>query len=134
MLLYYRGSDALVTEDTFEVRWPRPQRFPVRELRGVRVVRHALDRTVVASMHTALGAFVFVAFSWPVLDSVEAWFLALMLVATPAAVSGVCLRVRPRAHELRAHYGDRDVSLYTSDDPRVFGQVQRALVRARERA
>ncbi|MBT8228053.1 MAG: hypothetical protein HKP61_19055 [Dactylosporangium sp.] len=132
MPLYYRGPDAFITHEAFEVLTPYPQRFNVQDLRELRVVRHSLDRTVTASIHTATGALIIVALSWSLLNSVEAWLLAVLLVATPSAVGGACMRIRPRAQELRAVYHNHDVLLYSSDDARVFGQVQRALVRARE--
>jgi hypothetical protein len=36
------------------------------------------------------------------------------------------------AQEIRAHYGVHDVRLFLSTDPRIFGQVRRALIRALE--
>lgn len=40
-------------------------------------------------------------------------------------------RTRP-AQEIRAKYGRHDVRLFHSTDPRTFGQVRRALIRALE--
>ncbi len=132
MMLYYRGPDVIVTDEVFEVRHPYYRRFLIDELAFVHVVRHERDDTVVISTRTAAGALVLVATSWHLLRTVEAWLLAILLVAAPSALSGVCHRLRPRAQELRAVYRHYDVTLYLSSDPQVFGQVRRALARVLE--
>ncbi|MBN1172741.1 MAG: hypothetical protein JXA67_11255 [Micromonosporaceae bacterium] len=132
MRLYYRSPEALITDEAFEVLVPYPQRFRVKDLTRLHVVRHPRDRTVTASIHAATGALVIVGLSLPSIHSAEAWLIAVLLIGTPSLVSGACMHIRPRAQELRASYHNHDVSLFTSDDARVFGQVQRALIRARE--
>jgi len=129
---YYRGPDVLVTDECIEVWDPVPHRFQVGELDAVRVVRHRLDRTVTLSAQAAGGALVLVGLSWPSLTSAGSWLIAVMLITAPCVASGICLRLRPRAQELRAMYRNRDVSLYVSADARAFGQIRRALTRARE--
>ena len=129
---YYRGPDVLVTGECFEVMTPTPHRYRLGELAAVRVVRHGPRRAVVTSMQVAAGAVVLVGVSWSALNSVGSYLVAATLVGLPCIASGICLRLRPRVHELRARYHNCDVSLYGSADTRVFGQVRRALIRARE--
>ena len=132
--IYYQSPGVLVTDRCFEVRHPVRHRFDLDALYDIRVVRHPLDRTVTTSMHTAGGALVLVAASWQALNSAGAWLVAIILVASPSAASAICLRLRPRLLELRARYHGCVVSLYSSSDARTFGQVGRALIRAREAA
>ncbi|HTJ32101.1 MAG TPA: hypothetical protein VL738_02620 [Dactylosporangium sp.] len=53
-------------------------------------------------------------------------------------LKGVYVLEHPRAgrtraaQEIRAQYGLHDVRLFHSSDPRIFGQVRRALIRALE--
>ncbi|GAA4257171.1 hypothetical protein [Dactylosporangium darangshiense] len=53
-------------------------------------------------------------------------------------LEGVYVLEHPRAgrtraaQEIRAQYGLHDVRLFHSSDPRIFGQVRRALIRALE--
>jgi len=58
--------------------------------------------------------------------------LALLAAAAPALILAVTGRLRPCHYEIWGRYGGRPVRLFVTDDQRVFGQVTRALRRARE--
>ena len=129
-LLFYRGRDLVITGRTVEVLRPIPLRYRAGDLDNPQVVRHKLDRTVLAARYAAVGALVVVVVSWQLLDSVEAWLLAALLIGTPLVIGRVCLLCRPRMRELRAICrGHGEVTLLVSDDTVAFNQACRALVR-----
>src|SRR6266545_743185 len=114
--------------------WEAPgrQRFLIRELHDVHVVREGPDRLTVTLTVVAGTLAVTVAASWPFLHSTAAWFVAVTFVAVPAVLAALCWWWNPPRLELRATYRDRPVRLFQSRDGRVFGQVMRALIRAIE--
>lgn len=132
MAIYYRGPDAVITDELFEVQYPY-QRYRISELSNMEVVRCPFDPVIVRSAHVGGLTTVLVAGSWPWLTTPNAWLIAGMLVVTPLATGcGLC-RWRPRGYELRATYRRYRVLLYGSSDARTFEQIRRALVRATER-
>ena len=58
--------------------------------------------------------------------------LAFFAAAAPALILAMTGRLRPCRYELWGRYGGRPVRLFVTDDERVYGQVTRALRRARE--
>src|SRR6266545_2081202 len=122
----------LVTGEAMEVKAPSRQRFLIRELHDVHVVREGPDRLTVTLTVVAGTLAVTVAASWPFLHSTAAWFVAVTFVAVPAVLAALCWWWNPPRLELRATYRDRPVRLFQSRDGRVFGQVMRALIRAIE--
>jgi Family of unknown function (DUF6232) len=133
MVTYYRGPQALVTDEVFEVWCPYFQTFKVRELYDVHVVRGNADPVVVGILHVAAGAVVVTLAVWPFLHSPTAWMTALAMMVAPSVVGGACWRLSPPAYELRATYRGYQVQLFRSWDMQTFGQVRRALVRSLER-
>lgn len=132
MTLYYRGPDAVVTDETLEL-WHPYQRFRIEELDDIHVVRWPLDPMVVRSAHALAGALLVVAVLWPAFAGwPNGWLLATALVGGPSLVGITCRYKRPRSHELRAAYRGYRVVLYTSCDARAFEQVRRALLRAKQ--
>jgi hypothetical protein len=132
MTLYYRSRDVLITDRLFAVREPGPARYAIAEL--------ALPRVVVSGHHPAGRYAAWVAgvaallavVAWPRLNSVEQQLAIVGMVLLPSLVSGACIRVIPRQHELWATYRYRHVCLFSTTDAQRFGQVRRALVRALE--
>ncbi len=132
MTIYYRGRDAHITHDVFEVRWPQPYRYLIRDLRDVQVVRGGPGRVAIGGASVAGAASVAIAASWPLLNTPVAWAAALVALATPCVVGGACWRLARPVYELRATYRQLPVQLFASQDPQAFGQVRRALLRAIE--
>jgi hypothetical protein len=132
MTVYYRGPEAMITHEVFRVYVPQRRTFRIEELSDVHVLRGDLHPVRVVAAHTAGGALVVVAASWPFVHTPTAFLLMLMLVAAPSAVSGACSRLTPRPYELRATYRSLEVRLYRSTDERMFGQVKRGLIRSLE--
>ncbi|MEU8183776.1 DUF6232 family protein [Micromonospora sp. NPDC049044] len=61
-----------------------------------------------------------------------AYLILGAVLLLPAALAVVGDRWRPPPHELWGWYGGVEVLLFSADDERQFGQVTRALLRARE--
>jgi hypothetical protein len=132
MTIYFRGPCVVVTDKVFEVRYPYRQRFTIRELRDVYVVRSGPDPTAVGATVIALAASVVVAAMWPLLRSPGAWLVAIAVIAALAMTSGTCWALNPTEWELRATYRGFQVQLFRTRDAQQFGQVKRALQRALE--
>ncbi|HEY8534608.1 MAG TPA: DUF6232 family protein [Micromonospora sp.] len=132
-LTLYRQPGIHVTPEWFVV---AGRRFPVRELSNLRTTRGAPDRftvravTATALVLVAVGA----ALGYRGLDRLNATTCLALLgaVFVPALLAWVGHRRRPRPYELWGTYRGMDTLLFRSDEERQFGQVTRALVRARE--
>jgi len=132
---YYRGPDAVVTDELFIWRGTPLRSFVVRELEHVGVVRVTAEPAnptavlaVAAATVAAIGA------GWTLLDPPAAYAVGLLAVLVPLAFTMPSMARRPRGWELRATYRGAGVVLYTCADERQFGQVKRALRRALEDA
>lgn len=144
MTIFYRGHCVRITHKVIEVWCPTHQRFAISELRWLYVIAHPVPppatvsavrngSTSVAGTTAVIAALAW-AEGWPALASpVPALTIAALLVVSGFG-SIACWWVRPIERQLVAHYRGQLVCLYRSRDPREFGQVQRALVRAIERA
>jgi hypothetical protein len=130
---YYRGPDAVVTDQFFVWRTTPTKSFVIRDLRNVGLVRD-MDRLRPYTAHVAGSALVLVGATWTVLGTPAAYALGFLAVALPTTFTVARLRMRPRRWELRATYRGTRVVLYASPDARVFNQVVRALRRAVEDA
>ena len=135
MVVLYRGPTAHITDNRFESRSPRHQVFTVRKLHHVHVLISQpgpLSPVGVGSTGLAGVAAIGVLVGGPTLDAPPVTLVALAVLAVSAVVSGACVRVRERPHELWAFYDGQLVCLYRTGDAQTFGQVRRALVRAFE--
>jgi hypothetical protein len=133
MVIYYRGKQALITHEVFEVRCPEPQRFAIAELRDVHVLRNGVDPFAIRTMHLAGATAAAGIFVLPFLPTAAAWLTDLMIVVIPSLVVVLTVwRRNPPVYELRATYRGYVVRLFTSSDERTFGQVKRALLRSLE--
>jgi hypothetical protein len=131
---YYRGPDAVVTDQLFAWLTRPAKSFVVRDLRSVGLVRAEMNRLRPYTVHVAGGTLILAAATWMTLDSPAAYVLGALAVAMPSAFVVACLRMRPQRWELHATYRGARVLLYASTDVRVFNQVTRALRRAVEDA
>jgi hypothetical protein len=127
--IYYRGPDALVSDDRFV--WhptTAPQVFAIPDLRNVGLVQ-APSRVRPYAPAFAVVALAAAAAGWLLLPDPTIYVLAFLGLAVP----GVAMMWRePGRWELHAQYRGTAVVLYSSPDPRVFNQVSRALRRAME--
>jgi hypothetical protein len=133
MRIYYRGPDALVTQERFVWRTSSPRIFIVRELHQAVLVRSNVpDRRVNPALLVALVMTVLATASWLLVGPVVGAALGFLAVLT----AGAALVSRPRRTtyewQVRATYMGSHVTVYASADQRVFNQVARALRRAIE--
>jgi len=133
MRTYYRGPDALVTDEHFVWRSSSSQIFTVHELRHVgRVPGHVSAPRPGTVLGVAAAVLVAAAASWSTLGS-AAGFAALALSTVIVVTAIVAQRQRAaRRWELQATWRGLPVTLYSSSDVRVFNQVTRALGRSIE--
>jgi hypothetical protein len=130
MRTYYRGPDAVVTDTHFVWQSPTVRIFAIDDLDNVRLVRTVAGGNSGAAIALGFGLSVV---------AVVAGLRFGVLATTPLIAALVVLllaSMRKRggpAWEIRARYRTQEVTVYTSDDPRVFNQVTRALRRTIER-
>ena len=131
MRTYYRGPDALVTEEHVVWRTGTSRILPVRELHNVGLVRDdTVDRRANIALVATAGMIGFTVTAWMLAGRVVG--LALGFVSLVAATVAVTTRQRRVVWQVRATYRGVDVVVYSSPDARVFNQVARALRRALE--
>jgi Family of unknown function (DUF6232) len=132
MVLFYRGPHAWITDQVFRASRPHYQEFRVAELGEVQVVRNGVESSalawtgVVAALiigATGVGLVVYAPELWPA--------LAVAVVASVVFGSYYWNSQRP-SYQLWAWYGPHLVLLFACDDDLEFGQVSRALQRAKE--
>jgi hypothetical protein len=133
---YYRGPDAVVTDELFVWRTTPTKGFVVRDLHNVGRVRGNVGRLRPYSAHVTGAALVLVAATLTLLDTPAGYALGVLALAVPGVCTAAAAtrRMRPQQWELHATYHGYEVVLYTSRDERVFNQVTRALRRAVEDA
>jgi hypothetical protein len=132
MRIYYRGHDALVTDDVIAWHVSPSRSFPLCDLQDVVVVEAGVSPSQRRSTHVAIGSVVLIAAGWPLLDSAAAYAVAIVALTVSGAAGVACWRTRPRRWELRATHRGQLVVLYASSDTRTFNQVTRGLRRAIE--
>ncbi|WP_412748098.1 DUF6232 family protein [Krasilnikovia sp. M28-CT-15] len=128
---YYRGPDAVVTDEHFVWRTTSTRVFEIRELRHVMVSRQPATH---AYPIMAGGAVLLASAGWATLTNPPTLVLGLLTVATAGALAVTLARTRSRTWRLQATYRGRDVVLYAQSDLRVFNQVSRGLRRSMEAA
>ncbi|MFY1655140.1 DUF6232 family protein [Solwaraspora sp. WMMB762] len=131
---FYRQPGICVTGEWFVV---AGRRFAVRDLTELRTARGARDRLtgrVIAVTAVTLTAVAVTVGYTRGLDEVSAGAYLAMLAAAfvPVAVAWLGDRLRPRAYELWGRHQGLLLLLFSTDDERQYGQVSRALMRARE--
>ncbi|MFF5080653.1 DUF6232 family protein [Actinoplanes sp. NPDC000266] len=134
---YYRGPDAVVTDDYFVWRTTPVRSYVVRDLRNVGQLRAVAEpaSSVRVSVAAALTVGVIGA-GWTVLEPPHAYAIGLVAVTVPVACTlpSMFRRRGGRAWELHASYRGVEVVLYSCGEERQFNQVKRALRRAMEDA
>jgi hypothetical protein len=132
----YQAPGILVTVEVFRV---GSRRYPVRELSALRTARGTQDPFAVRVLALGGGALVAVGAGITVsrqsADVGTASYLAMGAAAfVPVVMAMLGSRVRPRPYELWGDYRGVSTLLFRCPDERRYGQVTRALVRAREAA
>jgi hypothetical protein len=107
-------------------------RYPIYDLCEIRQVRAPHDPLTVDSGIASGTVAVGIAITATYLDP-AGWLGAVAVLAVPLSLLGYGLLRRRRAYELWARYQGMTVQLLWVEDPRRFGQISRALVRAQER-
>ena len=131
--IYYRGPDAVVTDELFIWRGTSARSFLVRDLHNVGEVRVAAEPASPATVLTvAAGTVAAVGAGWTLLQPPTAYAIGLLAVTVPLAFTVPSMVRRARGWELHATYRGTDVVLYACADERRFGQVKRALRRSLE--
>jgi hypothetical protein len=107
-------------------------RYPIASLCDIRMVRSPHDPLTVdagiASGTIAVGITITARYLDP-----AGWLGALVVLAIPVSLMLYGLLRRHRAYELWARYQGMTVQLLWVENPRRFGQISRALLRAHER-
>jgi hypothetical protein len=133
MRVYYRGPDALVTDERLVWRAAAPQIFAVRELHRVGRARAAVpDPRSGGAVAIAVGLGAAAVAGWAVAGPLVGGALgAMAMIALLVAVTARQLR-RVHMWQVHATYRGAVTVIYQSTDERVFNQVTRALMRAIE--
>ena len=133
MRTYYRGPDALVTQERFVWRTSSPRIFVVRGLQHAVLVRcNVPDRRPSPALLVALMMTVLATVSWMLVSPTVGAVLGFLAVLTAVATLATQPRRTVYEWQVRATYQGAHVTVYASVDQRVFNQVARALRRAIE--
>ncbi|MFC7545753.1 DUF6232 family protein [Plantactinospora sp. GCM10030261] len=131
----YRKPGLTVTVNEFVV---GGRRYPMRALNRPRTARSAPDPLAARIVLISAVAWTSVAvgLGFRGLDRMGlASYLALAAGAgVPVVLAGLLRRLRPPDHELWADVQGQPTLLFRTDEEHQFGQVTRALIRAREAA
>lgn len=132
--LLYARPGIIVTVDRFTV---GRRSWRVAELTHLRTTRGPHDRLAVRAVGITAamvgGVGLLLGFTGGLQRLTAAAYLTLgVVLLLPVLIVVVGDRCRPPAYELWGRHGGGDVLLFSSDDERQFGQVTRALLRARE--
>jgi hypothetical protein len=133
MRTYYRGPDALVTQERFVWQTASPRVFAVPALENVVLARCDVPAARSGTaLPVALILIPLAGASWLLAGPVVGAALAFLAVLAGVAALAVRPRRTVREWQVRATYFGTHVTVYASTDQRVFNQVTRALRRARE--
>ncbi|WP_331212487.1 DUF6232 family protein [Plantactinospora sonchi] len=132
----YHQPGVRVTSESFLV---GGRRFPIAELTHLQTARGPHDRltlrAVLTTVAVLVGIGVALGYTGDLYQLPPAAYAGLGLAAfLPVGLAAAGHRWRPPAYELWGRYRGSVVLLFSSDQEREFGQVTRALIRARETA
>lgn len=106
--------------------------YEIDDLRDVVRVRGSVHPGVLVSMALAVVVPVAVVPALTTAATVPTWLAVFVAVLVPCLVAVACAKRWPARRVLRARYHGRTVVLFSTRDEREFGQVSRAVHRARE--
>ncbi|MEV0129100.1 DUF6232 family protein [Dactylosporangium sp. NPDC050688] len=122
----------MITEEIFALWSPEPRVFVLDEVQGVHVVRGSIHPARIVLMVIGILAVVGVVVAWPVIDSAGEYLFAVAAIVAPPMVGSTSRALTPRTLHLVGRHLGVEVTLFTSSDMLMFGQVKRALMRAFE--
>jgi len=130
--VFYRSTDLMITEDVFALWSPEPHVYVLDDVQDLRVVRGAVHPFRIVLMAIGVLAVLGVMGAWPVIDTTGEYLFALMSIVAPPIVGSTSRALTPRRLHLVGRHQGILVTLFSSSDMLVFGQVRRALMRAFE--
>lgn len=130
--VYYRSTDLMITEEIFALWSPEPRVFVLDEVQGVHVVRGSIHPARVVLLVIGVLAVFGVVVAWPVINSAGEYLFAFAAIVAPPMVGSTSRALTPRTLHLVGRHQGLQVTLFTSSDMLMFGQVKRALMRAFE--
>jgi len=130
--VFYRSTNLMITEEVFALWSPEPRVFVLDEVQGVHVVRGSIHPVRIVLMVVGVLVVSGVLIAWPVIDSAGEYFFALTALVAPPMVGSTSRALTPRTLHLVGHHLGVQVTLFSSSDMLMFGQVKRALMRAFE--
>lgn len=133
MRTYYRGSDALVTDDHFVWRTSSSHIFTVGDLRNIVIVEGPSNSSSQGpALVAGAGLLLLAAASWVILGPAVGYTAAAAAIVISLMIMSLTGRRTARNWHLVAAYHGATVTIYSSPDVRVFNQVTRALRRSTE--
>jgi len=130
--VFYRSTDLMVTEEVFALWSPEPRVYVLDDVQDLRVVRGAVHPFRIVLMAIGVLAVLGVTIAWPLIDSAGEYLFALLSITAPPLVGSTSRALTPRRLHLVGRHQGILVTLFSSSDMIVFGQVRRALMRAFE--
>jgi len=130
--VYYRSPDLMITEEVFALWSPEPRVFVLDDVQGLHVVRGAVHPFRIVLMAIGVLAVLGVVIVWPLIDSTGEYLFAFVSITAPPFVGSTSRALTPRRLHLVGRHQGVMVTLFSSSDTIVFGQVRRALMRAFE--
>jgi hypothetical protein len=127
--LYYHAHGVVITSRQMSV---NGERYEIAELIDIIQSRGARHPGTVVGLIIAGVEAVIVAPLLGVVHAPVVWLLGGVALVIPCAVGLVCAQRWPAQYELIAWYRGQQRTLFATRDAREFGQVCRALRRARE--
>ena len=126
---FYQRDDVRVTDQDLITRDGCYRMYDLCDLRTMRGPRDPLTLGAAAFAGVLLFA---VALSWSYFDDPVAWVGVAVVALIPLGAALLVLRLRRRPYQLWADYEGARIMLLTCADRQVYGQISRALLRARE--
>lgn len=133
MRTYYRGSDALVTDDYFVWRTSSTHIFAVGDLRTIVIARDPVSSSAQGpALAAGAGLLLLAVASWMLRGPAVGYTAVAAAIVITLMIMSLTGRRAVRLWHLVASYHGEAVTLYSSPDTRVFNQVARALRRSTE--
>jgi hypothetical protein len=127
---YYDAGGVLVTSRWFVT----PEgRYLIAELADVNLSRGPYHPLVTYTVGASFAFLFAVCVSWPFFYSdAQAWVGVAVISFVPIGLALALLRIKPRTYEIWASHRGQRMPIFWTFDETTFGQVSRALMRARE--
>lgn len=129
--VHYQRDGVTVTDSYLESPLGK---FAINDLDDLRMVRGRGDPLAVSSILVAGGLALAVVVGWAYLGQRTAWVGLASLMMIPIGLAVVAARTRVRHYQLWAACQGRDVMVVLVQDPAAYGQICRAVIRAKEAA